>query len=124
MVEYITTHLRDGEQVSNEEWSEMLKEDLAKENESLTWDISGAIFSDLGNGRDVELNGHYYESRINMLYDSAKELFDDLMSEGQYDVILDTLKEMSEEEIFNIVSKMKCVITKDEKLLLKDEKDW
>ena len=124
MVEYITTHLRDGEQVSNEEWSEMLKEDLAKENESLTWDISGAIFSDLGNGRDVELNGHYYESRTNMLYDSAKELFDDLMSEGQYDVILDTLKEMSEEEIFNIVSKMKCVITKDEKLLLKDEKDW
>lgn len=124
MVEYITTHLRDGEQVSNEEWSKMLKEDLAKENESLTWDISGAIFSDLGNGRDVELNGHYYESRTNMLYDSAKELFDDLMSEGQYDVILDTLKEMSEEEIFNIVSKMKCVITKDEKLLLKDEKDW
>lgn len=124
MVEYITTHLRDGEQVSNEEWSKMLKEDLAKENESLTWDISGAIFSDLGNGRDVELNGHYYENRTNMLYDSAKELFDDLMSEGQYDVILDTLKEMSEEEIFNIVSKMKCVIAKDEKLLLKDEKDW
>lgn len=124
MIEYITTHSRDGKQVSAEEWSKMLKEDLAKENESLIWDISGAVYSDLGNGRDVELNGHYYERRTNMLYDSAKELFDDLMSEGQYDVILDTLKEMTEEEIFSIVSKMKRVTIEDEKLLLKDEKDW
>lgn len=124
MIEYITTHLRDGKQVSNEEWNKMLKEDLAKENESLTWDISGAVYSDLGNGRDVELNGHYYERRTNMLYDSAKELFDDLMSEGQYDVILDALKEMTDEEIYNIVSKMKCVTVEAEKLLLKDEKDW
>ncbi len=124
MVEYITTYSRDGKQVSNEEWSKMLKEDLVKENESLTWDISSAVYSDLGNGRDVELNGHYYERRTDMLYDSAKELFDDLMSEGQYDVILDALKEMAEEEIYNIVLKMKCVTVEDRKLLLKDEKDW
>lgn len=51
MVEYIITHSIDGKQVSNEEWSKLLKEDLAKENESLTWDISGAVYSDLGNGR-------------------------------------------------------------------------
>lgn len=124
MANYITTHLRDGKQVSFEEWNKMLKEDLAKENERLTWDISGAVYSDLGNGRDIELNGHFYERRTNILYDSARELFDDLMSEGQYDVIFDTLKEMTEKEIYSIVSRMNCVIVKDEKLLLKDEKDW
>lgn len=124
MANYITTHLRDGKQVSFEEWNKMLKEDLAKENESLTWDISGAVYSDLGNDRDIELNGHFYERRTNILYDSAKELFDDLMSEGQYDVILDALKEMTEKEIYSIVSRMNCVTVKDEKLLLKDEKDW
>lgn len=124
MADYITTHLRDGEQVSFEEWNKMLKEDLAKENESLTWDISGAVYSDLGNDRDIELNGHFYERRTNTLYDSAKELFDDLMSEGQYDVIFDALKEMTEKEIYSIVSRMNCVTVKAEKLLLKDEKDW
>ena len=46
------------------------------------------------------------------------------MSEGQYDVILDALKEMTEKEIYRIVSRMNCVTVKDEKLLLKDEKDW
>lgn len=124
MVDYITIHSIDGKQVSFEEWSEQLKEDLEKENEELGWSISGAVYSDLGNGRDVEVNGHYYERRTNMLYNSAKELFNDLMSEGQYDVILDALKEMSEVELLNIVSKMKCVTVKNEKLLLKDEKDW
>lgn len=124
MADYIITYSRDGKQVSSEEWREMLKEDLAKENNELTWDISDAVYSDLGNGRDIELNGHFYERRTNMLYNSAKELFDDLMSEGQYDVILDALKEMTEKEIYNIVSKMNCVTVKDEKLLLKDEKDW
>ena len=123
-MDYITTHFRDRKELSFEEWSKMIDEDLDKENESLGWNISGAVYSDLGNGRDIELNGHYYQRRTNILYDSAKELFDDLMSDGQYDVILDVLKKMTEKEIYNIVSKMKCVNVKDNKLLLKDEKDW
>lgn len=124
MADYITTHSRDGKQVSFEEWDKGIKEDLAKENENSTWDITGAVYSDLGNGRDIELNGHFYERRTNILYDSAKELFDDLMFDGQYDVIFDVLKEMTEDEIYNIVSRMSCVTVKDKKLLLKDEKDW
>ena len=123
-MDYITTHFRDGKELSFEEWNKMIKEDLNKENESLTWDISGAVYSDLGNGRDIELNGHYYQRRTDTLYDSSKELFDDLMCDGQYDVIFDVLKEMTEEEISCIVSKMKCVNVKDDKYLLKDEKDW
>ena len=123
-MEYITTCFRDGTALPFEEWNKMIEEDLNKENESLTWDISGAVYTDLGNGRDIELNGHYYQRRTDTLYDSAKDLFNDLMFDGQYEVILEVLKEMTEEEIFGIVSKMKCVNVKDDKLLLKDEKDW
>ena len=123
-MEYIITHFRDGKELSFEEWNKMINEDLHKENESLTWDISDAVYSDLVNGRDIELNGHYYQKRTDILYDSSKELFDDLMYDGPYDVILDVLKEMTEEEISCIVSKMKCVNVKDYKYLLKDEKDW
>ena len=123
-MKYITTYLRDGKELSVEEWKKMFEEDLDKENESLTWDISGAVYSDLANGRDMDLNGHYYERKTDRLYDSAKELFEDLIDDGHYDVIFDVLKEMSEKEIFYIVSKMQCVNITDNKLLLKDEKDW
>lgn len=124
-VKYVTTHSIDGKEVSFEEWRNNLQKDVKKENEELGWDISSATYSDIGNGRDVDVNGHYYEQRTHRLYDSGKELFDDLMSEGQYDVILDVLTEMSEVEIFNIISKLKCVTVKtNNKLLLKDEKDW
>ena len=123
-MKYITTYLRDDKELSVEEWKKMFKEDLDKENESLTWDISGAVYSDLANGRDMDLNGHYYERKTDRLYDSAKELFEDLIDDGHYDVIFDVLKEMSEKEIFYIVSKIQCVNITDNKLLLKDEKDW
>ena len=123
-MEYIVTRFRDGKEVSFEEWSKMLKEDVEKENEYSTWNISGAVYLDIGEGRDVEVNGHDYSQIIDSLYDSAKELLNDLIFDGHYDVILEVLKEMTEEETFTIVSKMKCVNVIDNKLLLKDEKDW
>lgn len=120
----ITTFYRDDKEISFEEFKKIFKEDLEKENATLGWDISGAVYSDWGNGRDVELNGHEYKCRTVELYDSAKELFDDFMFEGYYDILFDVLKAMSETEIFNIVSKMKCVDVKDGKLMLKDKNDW
>ena len=124
-MDYIITHFKDEKELSYEEWDKMFKEDLDKENESLTWNISHAVYSDLSNGRDIDLNGHYYQRRMDTLYDTAKELFDDLMLDGKYDVVLDILKEMTEEEIFNIVSRIKYVNVKENgRLLLKDEKDW
>lgn len=120
----ITTYYRDDKEMSFEEFEKIFDEDLEKENESLGWDIKGAVYSDWGNGRDVELNGHEYKCRTVEIYDSAKELFDDFMFEGYYDMLFDVLKEMSETEIFNIVSKLKCVDVKDGKLMLKDKNDW
>ena len=123
-MDYITTYYRDDKEISFEEFKKIFKEDLEKENETLGWDISGAVYSDWGNGRDVTLNKHEYKCRTVSLYNSAKELFDDFMSEGYYDILFDVLKEMSEDEIFNIVSKMKCVNVQDGKLMLKDTNDW
>lgn len=124
-MKYIDTYFRDGTKVSCEEWSQMLKIDLEIEQKSRSWDVAGVVYSDIGNGRDVEVNGHYYQQRTDFLYDSAKELFEDLMFDGHYDMIIDVLKEMTEEEVFNILSKSKCIHVKENRqLLLKDEKDW
>ena len=124
-MKYIDTYFRDGKELSSEEWSQMLKIDLEIEQKSRNWDVAGVVYSDIGNGRDVEVNGHYYEQRTDFLYDSAKELFEDLMFEGHYDLIIDVLNEMDEEEIFTILSKSKCINVKEnKKLLLKDEKKW
>lgn len=124
MVEYITTYYRDGEPISHEEWSKMLDNDIKEENKYSTWNIAGAVYTDIGNGRDIEVNGHEYIGRTSLLYDSAKELLNDLMWEGHYEGIFDVLKQMTEEEVFNIVSKIEYVNIQDGKLLLKDEEDW
>lgn len=123
-MDYITTYYRDDKEISFEELKKIFKEDLEKENEVLGWDISGAVYSDWGEGVDVKLNGHEYKCRTSEIYDSAKELFDDFMFYGEPELILDVLKQMTEEEIFNIVSRMKCVNIKDGKLILKDKHDW
>lgn len=123
-MDYITTYFRDNKQVSNEEWSKMLKEDIAQENSYRTWDISYAVYSDIGKGRDVEVNGHDYSSRTDLLFDSAKDLFDYLMFEGYWEQILGVIEKLPEKEMFNIISKIEVVNVQNEKLLLKDEKEW
>lgn len=123
-MDYITTYYRDDKEISFKEFQKMFEEDLEKENEDCTWDIRGAVYSDWGNGRDVELNGHEYKCRTDSLYDSAKELFEEFLLDGDCEMLLDVLKKMPETEIFNIVSKMECVNVKDGKLILKDKMDW
>lgn len=124
-MKYIDIYFKDGTEVSCEEWYAMINEDIEKVQEQHSAFWVSAVHSDLSNGRDVQINGHNYQQRTNILYDSAKELFEDLMFDGHYDVIVDVLKEMTEEEIFNVLSKSKCISAKENKqLLLIDEKDW
>ena len=123
-MEYFTTYYRDGKKISFEEFKMVFKEDLDKENESYAWDIRGAIYSDWNNGHDVALNGHEYKCRTDCLYNSARELLDDLMCYGDYEVIFDALKAMPDVEIFDIVSKMECVNIIGRRCILKDKKDW
>lgn len=123
-MDYITTHFRDDIEISFKEWDKLIDEDIVTENKNLGWDITGAVSSDLGNSRDIYINGHSYKRRTVTVYDSAKELLDELIWDGHYDIICDVLKELSEEEIFTIISKIKYVTINDDKLLLRDEKDW
>ena len=123
-MKYIDTYFRDGKELSFEELKTIFKEDLNEEKKSFTWDISGSVYTDFYNGKDIELNGHVYATRTKILYDSAKELFNNLVTNGQSEIILEALNELTETELFGILSKIKCVNVKDNKLLLEDEKDW
>lgn len=125
MEKYITTYFINKKEVTYEEWSESLKKDLDEESKHYKWDFSSVVQADIFNGRDVEVNGNLYERRTAILYDSAKELLKEGYYYGLSDEIYDMLlEELSEEEIFNLLSKLRCVEVKDGKLLLKDEKDW
>lgn len=124
MTDYITIHLRDGKEISRDEWNKLFKKDLDIENEKSTWNIIQTVYADLGNGRDMDLNGHLYQRKTNVLYDNAKELLEDLIMEDGACVVLDMLREMPETELFNLLSKVDRIDKHDGKLLLKyDEED-
>lgn len=123
MTDYIDINLRDGVELSRAEWVKFLNEDLDAENATRTWDIRGTVMTDIGNGRDIELNGHLYQQRNHVLYDSAKELLDEVIVNNPND-ILEILEKMPEETIAEIIIQLKNVEKKDEKFLLKDERDY
>lgn len=122
MTDYIDVNLRDGIELSRAEWVKFLNEDLDAENATKTWDIRGAVMTDIGNGRDIELNGHLYQQRIHTLYDSAKELLDEVIVNNPND-ILEILEKMTEETIAEVVMQLENVEKKDGKYLLKDKGD-
>lgn len=124
MTDYITVYLRDGEEISRDKWKKLFDEDLNIENEKHTWDIIQTVYTDLGNGRDMDLNGHLYQMKTNVLYDNAKELLEDLVMEDGACMVLDVLREMPETQLSNLLSKAERIVKHDEKLLLKyDEED-
>lgn len=124
MTDYITVYLRDGKEIGRDKWKQLFDEDLNIENEKHTWDIIQTVYTDLGNGRDMDLNGHLYQMETNVLYDNAKELLEDLIMEDGACMVLDVLREMSEVELLNLLSKADRIVKHDEKLLLKyDEED-
>lgn len=125
MADYIIYYLRDGQRMPKEEWIKLLKEDIEERNKHSTWLSNfGTVFLDIDNGHDITVNGHDYGTRMDSLYNSAFELLNDLMYEGHDDLIMDALNKLGEEELLKIVSKMDCVQTEDNKMILKDEKDW
>lgn len=124
MTDYITVYLRDGEEISRDKWKKLFDEDLNIENEKHTWDIIQTVYTDMGNGRDMDLNGHLYQMKTNVLYDNAKELLEDLVMEDGACMVLDVLREMPETQLSNLLSKAERIVKHDEKLLLKyDEED-
>ena len=119
-MDYITTYFRDGKQVSHEEWNRMLKEDTKKENEYSTWDISGVICTDIGEGRDVEVNGHDYSSRTDSVYDTAKELLEDMIFDGRSYELIEAITALSEEEARVFIKYIDSVKTNEQKFILEE----
>ena len=123
MTDYIVIHLRDGKEINPDEWIDLFKKDIDIENEKFTWNITHAVYADFTNGRDMDLNGHLYQTRTNMLYDNAKELLEDLILEDGAYIVLDMLKEMPETELSNLLSKVDRIDKYDGKLLLKYDEE-
>lgn len=119
-MDYITTYFRDEKQVSKEEWNKMLEEDIEKENEHSTWDISGVICTDIGEGRDVQVNGHDYSSRTDYIYDTAKELIEDMILDGRSCELIEAITAFSEEEARAFIKHIDGVKTNEQKFILED----
>ena len=96
MADWIHHYYRDDKELPYEEWIELFKEDLEKEAESYTWDIRGVVWTDYSNGRDQDLNGHEYKSRTDEVYDTAKELLEDMIYDGKHSELIDDPKNIYE----------------------------
>lgn len=123
-MDYITTYFRDGKQVSHEEWNRMLEEDIKKENEYSTWDIYGAVCTVIGEGRDVEVNGHDYSSRTDYVYDTAKELIEDMIFDGRSCELIEAITALSEEEAEMFVKYIDRVKKNEQKFILEDDGEY
>ena len=124
MPEYINHYYRNDKELSYEEWINQFKSDLDKENERRTWDISGAVWTDYGNGRDIELNGYVYKHRVEYVYNTAKELLEDMIFNGIDCELIEAIKSFSEEEAKMFVKHMDRVKKDGQKFILEDEEDY
>lgn len=120
MSEYIERWLRDGTEISKSAWHRLIQEDINVENSESTWDITATVNTDIGNGREIELNGHLYQTKTDMLYDTAKELFDELYVCGDYDIIIEILQQLSEEELAAFFTKSERIAVVNGKFVYKD----
>ena len=119
MIEYINVYLRDEKELPFKEWNNKLNQDVEIENSQRTWNITSSINTDLANGREIYVNGHSYYQKTNMLYDSSRELFEDLADEDPY-TIIDIIKNMSDEKIENIILQIDGIKKVDNKFLCEE----
>lgn len=122
MANYIDIYLRDGKQISKSEWFELLRRDLDIEinNSGFIGSIfTAAVYTDIQNGRDVDLNGYLYQQRTDIIYDSAHELLEDLITDGEYDTFIDILRSLTEVQLRALLSKSDSIDKQDGKLIIK-----
>ena len=119
MIEYINVYMKDDVELSYKEWNDNLNKDIEIENSTKTWDIRPAINSDLANGREVDVNGHSYCQKTNFIYDSAFDVFEAIADEDPY-MILDVIKNMSDEKIENIILQIDGIKKVDNKFLCEE----
>jgi len=121
--EYIEHYYRDGKELPYEEWIALFKEDLEKENEDSTWDITGSVWTDYGNGRDIDLNGHEYKNRTDCVFNKAKDLINDMIYDGKDYELIKAIESLSEEESVMFIKHIERVKVEVQKFILQDERD-
>lgn len=124
MADWIHHYYRDDKELPYEEWIELFKEDLEKEAEGCTWNIRSAVWTDYGNGRDQDLNGHEYKSRTDFAYDTAKELLEDMIFEGKHSELIDAIESLTEAEAEMFVKYIDRVKKSKRKFILEDDMDY
>lgn len=116
----IHKYIRDDKEIHEEEWHRLLKQDIHEEETAYIWKISYYVNTDIGEGREIEVNGHSYQIKTDTVYESAKELFADLMFEGKQEDILSVLDKLPESDLFRILSMVENITAKDGKLILEE----
>ena len=123
MPDRINHFYRDDEELPYDEWIELFKADLDKEAEGHTWNIKSAVWTDYSNGRDCYLNGHVYKSRTDYVYNTAKDLLDDMAFEGKHYELLKAIESLSEEEAKIFVKHIERVKKSGQKFILEDNEE-
>ena len=121
MANWIHHYYRDDKGLPHEEWIKLFKADLEKEAEDCTWNIRSAVWTDYGNGRDSYLNGHEYKSRTDVVYDTAKELLEDMISDGKHYELIEAIESLSEKEARVFIGYIGRVKKNGPKFILEDD---
>lgn len=116
----IHKYIRDDKEILEEEWRQLLKQDLYEEEIMYNWNLSYYAYAAISEGKEVEANGHSYQIKTDTIYESAKELFADLMFDGKQEDILSVLDKLPESDLFRILSMVENVTAKDGKLILEE----
>ena len=124
MADCIHHYFRDDEELSYEDWNLLFDKDLDAESEKYDWDVRSVVYTDYGNGRDIDLNGHEYKSRTDCVYDTAKELLEDMIFDGNQSELIDAIQGLPEEEAARFVSYLNRAQRNKDKFILKDDRDF
>ena len=124
MADWIHHYYRDDEELPYEKWIKLFREDLDKEAEQYEWDVRSAVWTDYGNGRDLDLNGHEYKTRTDEVYDTAKELLEDMIFDGKHSELIDAIESLTEAEAEMFVKYIDRVKKNEQKFILEDDMDY
>lgn len=110
-IEYITLNCRDGKIIdSQEEWSKLLQQDIDKENEMCICNIAPCYYySDLDNGREVDINHHIYKYKTICKAHTAKDIFNAMIEEGMYDELFEALNKVDESIIRKVIEQIPSI---------------
>lgn len=105
----ITRYLRNGEQLDQHEWRQLLKSDLDSHVNSVKHmprsTAEGAVMFDIWNRHKVSVNGSIYEVRIDYVFDTASDVMADIFKLGDraHLVIMELFNRLPDDLVSQVV---------------------